>query len=70
MLLAFVKIVHNIVPVASKSETGRYMFRTNNDFVEQDGSITNYKKSFLPFAFSLWNSLDENTRKMTIYESS
>ena len=31
--------------------------------------ICKYQKSFLPFAVSLWNSLDKNTRKITKYES-
>ena len=42
---------------------------TKNDFVEPDWRITTYRKSFLPFAISLWNRLDENTRKTTNYES-
>ena len=42
---------------------------TKNDFVEPDWRITKYQKSFLPFAISLWNRLDENTRKITNYES-
>ena len=45
------------------------MLRTENDFVEPDWRITKYQKSFLPFAISLWNRLDENTRKITKYES-
>ena len=45
------------------------MFGTKNDFVEPEWRITKYRKSFLPFATSLWNSLDENTRQITNYES-
>ena len=52
-----------------KQKPGRYMFRTKNDFVEPEWRITKYQKSFLPFATSLWNSLDENTRQITNYES-
>ena len=52
-----------------KKKSGRYTFRTKNDFVEPDWRITKYRKSFLPFAISLWNRLDENTRKITNCES-
>ena len=45
------------------------MFRTKNDLVEPEWRITKYRKSFLPFATSLWNSLDVNTRQITNYES-
>ena len=75
VLLFFFKIIHNMVPSylqelkPDNKKSGRYMFRTKNDFVEPDRRITKYQKSFLPFAISLWNSLDENTRKITYYES-
>ena len=52
-----------------KKKSGRYTFCTKNDFVEPDWRIPKYRKSFLPFAISLWNRLDENTRKITNYES-
>ena len=52
-----------------KQKPGRYMFRKKNDLVEPDWRITKYQKSFLPFAISLWNNLDENTRTITNYES-
>ena len=52
-----------------KKKSGRYTFRTKNDFAEPDWRLTKYRKSFLPFAISLWNRLDENTRKITNYES-
>ena len=39
------------------------------DFEEPDWRITKHKKSFLPFVISLWNRLDENTKKITNYES-
>ena len=38
------------------------MIRTKIYFAEPDYSIKKYQKSFLPFAVSLWNCLDENTR--------
>ena len=75
VLLFFFKIIHNMVPSylqelkPDKKKSGRYTFRTKNDFVEPDWRITKYQKSFLPFAISLWNRLDENTRKITNYES-
>ena len=75
VLLFFFKIIHNMVPSylqelkPDKKKSGRYTFRTKNDFVEPDWRITKYRKSFLPFAISLWNRLDENTRKITNYES-
>ena len=52
-----------------KKKSGRYIFRTKTDFVEPHWSITKYQKSFLPFAISLWNRVDENTRKLTNCES-
>ena len=75
VLLFFFKIIHNMVPSylqelkPDKKKSGRFTFRTKNDFVETDWRITKYRKSFLPFAISLWNRLDENTRKITNYES-
>ena len=75
VLLFFFKIIHNMVPSylqelkPEKQKPGRYMFRTKNDLVEPEWRITKYRKSFLPFATSLWNSLDENTRQITNYES-
>ena len=75
VLLFFFKIIHNMVPSylqelkPDKKKSGRYAFRTKNDFVEPDWRITKYRKSLLPFAISLWNRLDENTRKITNYES-
>ena len=75
VLLFFFKIIHNMVPSylqelkPDKKKSGRYTFRTKNDFVEPDWRITKYQKSLLPFAISLWNRLDENTRKITNYES-
>ena len=75
VLLFFFKIIHNMVPSyiqelkPDKKKSGRYTFRTKKDFVEPDWRITKYRKSFLPFAISLWNRLDENTRKITNYES-
>ena len=75
VLLFFFKIIHNMVPSylqelkPDKKKSGRYTFRTKNDFVEPDWRIAKYRKSFLPFAISLWNRLDENTRKITNYES-
>ena len=64
VLLFFFKIIHNMVPSylqelkPEKQKPGRYMFRTKNDLVEPEWRITKYRKSFLPFATSLWNSLD------------
>ena len=52
-----------------RKKSGRYTFRSKNDFVEPDWRIIKYRKSFLPFAISLWNRLNENTRKITNYES-
>ena len=75
VLLFFFKIIHNMVPSylqelkPEKQKPGRYMFRTKNDLVEPEWRITKYRKSFLPFATSLWNSLDVNTRQITNYES-
>ena len=56
VLLFFFKIIHNMVPSylqelkPEKQKPGRYMFRTKNDFVEQEWRLTKYRKSFLPFA--------------------
>ena len=75
VLLLFFKIIHNMVPSylqelkPDKKKPGRYMFRTKKDFVEPGWRITKYKKSVLSFAISRWNRLDENTRKITNYES-
>ena len=52
-----------------KQKPGRYMFHTKNDLVEPEWRITKYRKSFLPCATSLWNSLDVNTRQIINYES-
>ena len=38
------------------------MFCTKICFAEPDYSIKKYQKSFMPFAVSLWNCLNENTR--------
>ena len=74
MLLFFFKIMHNMVPgylqelKPEKQKQGRYMFRNENDLAEPHWRITKYWKSFLPFAVSLWNKLEETTRTMTNYE--
>ena len=58
----FFKIIHNMVPSylqemkPEKQKPGRYMFRTKNDLVEPEWRITKYRKSFLPFATSLWHT--------------
>ena len=57
VLLFFFKIIHNMVPSylqelkPDKKKSGRYTFRTKNDFVEPDWRITKYRKSFLPLPF-------------------
>ena len=51
-----------------KSTPGRYMFRNKDEFVPPEWRLRTYQKSFLPFAVSLWNSLEENTRTIPNYE--
>ena len=45
-----------------KSTPGRYMFHNKDGFVPPERRLRTYQKSFLPFAVSLWNSLEENTK--------
>ena len=74
VLLFVFKIMHNMVPgylqelKPEKQKQGRYMFRNTNDLAEPNWRITKYRKSFLPFAVSLWNKLEETTRTITNYE--
>ena len=51
-----------------KSTPGRYMFRNKDEFVPPEWRLRTYQKSFLPFAVSLWNSLEEDTRTISNYE--
>ena len=51
-----------------KKKEGRYMLRTRHEYMTPSWRITKYKKSFLPFAVKLWNSLDEETQSITNYE--
>ena len=47
---------------------GRYMFRIIDEFVPPEWRLRAYQNSFLPFAVSLWNSLEEDTRSISNYE--
>ena len=51
-----------------KSTPGRYMFGNKDEFVPPEWRLRTYQKSFLPFAVSLWNSLEEDTRTISNYE--
>ena len=51
-----------------KQKQGRYMFCNKSDLAEPNWRITKYQKSFLPFAVSLWNKLEETTKTITNYE--
>ena len=44
------------------------MLQTRHEYTAPSWRITKYKKSFLPFAVKLWNSLDEETQSITNYE--
>ena len=44
------------------------MFRNKDEFVPPEWRLRTYQKSFLPFAVSLWNSLEDNTRTTSNYE--
>ena len=74
VLLFFFKIINNMVPdylrdlKPEKSTPGRYMFRNKDEFVPPEWRLRTYQKSFLPFAVSLWNSLEEDTRTISNYE--
>ena len=74
VLLFFFKVINNMVPdyllelKPEKKKEGRYMLRTRHDYTTPSWRITKYKKSFLPFAVKLWNSLDEETQSITNYE--
>ena len=74
VLLFFFKIINNMVPdylrdlKPEKSTPGRYMFRNKDEFVPPEWRLRTYQKSFLPFAVSLWNSLEEDTRAISNYE--
>ena len=74
VLLFFFKVINNMVPdyllelKPEKKKEGRYMLRTRHDYTIPSWRITKYKKSFLPFAVKLWNSLDEETQSITNYE--
>ena len=74
MFLFFFKTIHNMVLgylpelKPEKQKEGHDMFCNKNDLVEPNWRITKYQKSFSPFAVSLWNKLDENTRTITNYE--
>ena len=71
VLLFFFKIMHNMVPgylqelKPENQKQERYMFRNKNDLAEPNWRITKYRKSFLPFAVSLWNKLEKTTREST-----
>ena len=51
-----------------KSTPGRYMFCNKDEFVPPEWRLRTYQKSFLPFAVSLWNSLEEDRRTISNYE--
>ena len=51
-----------------KKNEGLYMLRTRHDYTTPGWRITKHKKSFLPFAVKLWDSLDEETQSITNYE--
>ena len=74
VLLFFFKIINNMVPdylqelKPDKPVPGRYMLRIQNDFTPPKCRLTKYLKSFLPFAVSLWNKLDEATRAIKNYD--
>ena len=44
------------------------MFCNKDEFVPPEWRSRTYQKSFLPFAVSLWNSLEEDTRTISNYE--
>ena len=44
------------------------MFHNKDEFVPPEWRLRTYQKSFLPFAVSLWNSLEEDTRTISNYE--
>ena len=73
VLLLFFKIINNMVPdflqdlKPEKSTPGRSMFCNRDEFVHQEWRLRTYQKSFLPFAVSRWNSLEENTRTISNY---
>ena len=74
VLLFFFKVINNMVPdyllelKPEKKKEGRYMLRTRHEYTPPSWRITNYKKSFLPFAVNLWNNLHEETQSITNYE--
>ena len=74
VLLFFFKVINNMVPdyllelKPEKKKEGRYMLRTRHEYTTPSWRITKYKKSFLPLAVNLWNSLDEETQSITNYE--
>ena len=51
-----------------KTTPGRYMFHNKDEFVPPEWRLRTYQKSVLPFAVSLWNSLEEDTRTISNYE--
>ena len=74
VLLFCFKIINNMVPdylqdlKPEKSTPGHYMFRNKDEFVPPEWRLRTYQKSFLPFAVSLWNSLEEDTRTISNYK--
>ena len=74
VLQFFFKIISNMVPdylrdlKPEKSTPGRYIFRKKDEFVLPEWRLRTDQKSFLPFAVSLWNSLEEDTRTISNYE--
>ena len=51
-----------------KTKPGRYMLQNKYGFVPPEWRLRMYQNSLLPFAVSLWNSLEEDTRSMSNYE--
>ena len=45
-----------------------HMFHNKDEFVSPEWRLRTYQKSFLPFAVSLWNSLEEDTRITSNYK--
>ena len=51
-----------------KTTPGRCMSRNKDEFVPPEWRLRTYQNSFLPFAVSFWNSLEEDTRTISTCE--
>ena len=49
-----------------KTTPRRYMFCNKDVFVPPEWRLRTYQNYFLPFAVSLWNSLEEGTRTVKL----